>query len=663
MTPNQISEVCSVIADRLKAACKAYYNTGNPLMSDSDYDSLVDQLKRLAPDHPFLNQVGAPPASSTWKVVKHDHPVGSQDKLKSKEEFLSWAKKLGQTGFALQQKLDGLTLVLYYKDGKLTNAVTRGSGFEGEDILANAVKMQNVMFYMVRPVSGKKGELEPYSFTGSLRGEILLSISDFKKHFEPLGFKNPRNTVSGKSRDTQAGDLLKYLKVVYFDVIGCGAKTEDEKMKFLDDMGLEHVHHEIINDTEEVWRRYKEIEQERASLDWEIDGVVVKANDLVVQDKLGSDGNLRPRGQRCVKFEAQEAETVLEDILWTIGHSGVVCPTGKVKPVEIGGVTVTNVLLNNLDEFERLNLKTLGCTVKLIRAGDVIPKAVAVVKQGDRPLNVPTHCPSCKTKLIRNGPALLCPNDECEGRLVRKVRRWLDSLDIKFIGPEIEQALWDAELVRDPANLYTLKDQKAAPKSDISLLSQLKIGASDLGESRAKQILAEIDKTRELPLHMFFGSLGIQFLGARAAKHFVDDHGINTVEKFSDPDLIRNTTSIGPVIREKVADGIKAALPLIKKLLKHIKVVNPAKEIKQMGKTEGKLGGASYCFTGALPSGMGRSEAQELVRQAGGVVKDSVSKELQYLVIADPSSTSSKARKARELGVKLISEEEFRKMM
>lgn len=356
----------------LQKASEKYYNGVDSELSDEEFDLRVEQLQKLDPDNPFLLTVGAKPIGT---VVEHTTPIGSQEKLKTRKEFDDWCGKILNNQvynpFVLQYKLDGCTIVLYYEDGNLKRAVTRGDGYSGEDITSNVLQMQNV-----------KKKL-PIKWTGSLRGEIMLHIKSFNEHFKPIGYKNPRNTVSGMSRDQKENNLFKHFRIYYFDVMD-GETFEKEydivdehgRIKFITKtLGLEAVHTEFCTTPDEVWTGYEEIQKSRETLDFEIDGVIVRANSLAVQKEMGVSSDLRPKGQRCIKFPPLGAVTTLKIVHLTIGHTGAIIPNGILEPVNIGGVTVTNVLLNNFEEIERLKLKING-RVKIIRAGDVIPKAI-----------------------------------------------------------------------------------------------------------------------------------------------------------------------------------------------------------------------------------------------------------------------------------------------
>ena len=370
------------LAELIEQASDAYYNSGTAIMSNAEFDTLVEELKAIEPNHPVLKKVGATPLGTTYP---HTSPVGSQEKLKTREEFDRWAAKVQEaltkdksalwTGFQpyiLQWKLDGLTIVLYYKDGKLTRALTRGDGVRGEDVTKNVLMMQNVK------------KVLPVPFTGFLRGEAMLSISAFNNVFKALDFANPRNTVSGKVRDQKATkDLMKHFKVTYFDYVSEDGDTLSEIHSLLamkDSLKLETVESWVYSTPDEVWEAFDKLKAVRPTLDYEVDGVIVRANSIASQKAMGMSADMRPKGQRCIKFEAVSGFTTLNSVEMSIGHTGAIFPTGKVEPLSLGGVTITSVFLNNFEEIERLGVQ-IGDEVEVIRAGEVIPKLVSAQRR------------------------------------------------------------------------------------------------------------------------------------------------------------------------------------------------------------------------------------------------------------------------------------------
>ena len=641
---NRVTELVTT----LKSASDAYYNDdpSSLRISDSEYDSLVEELRGLDPDNGYLKNVGTQ-VSGLFTEVRHSLPMGSLEKCKGPAEIQKWWDKLPIKRVSYQWKFDGLSLSLKYESGRLTQAVSRGDGETGEDLTQNILKSK----YIPKRLSAK--------FTGFVRGEAILFKEDFDKYFKPNGFANPRNACGGaiRSKDGNGSEHVRFLpfdmsvNIVEGDdgpsiTLGLAKiRTEQQKMDALNKLGFDVRLCQVLSSVEAVLAAYDACTKVRDSQPFEVDGVVLKCDDIKLATAMGASDN-RPKAQRAVKFGALGAETVVERIEWSNGHTGAVIPTFKIKPVQVGGVTISSILLNNLGYMEALDIG-IGDKIEVERAGDVIPHVRRVIERTkERNRNVPNKCPACGGKLKRDGLHLMCTNVECSGKLIRKVRRWLDALDIKFIGDEVERALWDAKLVRDPADLYTLT---------LKDLVNLKVGNGEYGEARAKQILAEIDKTREMPLNMFFGSLGIKFLGTRAANHFVKDYGVNSMEKFLDTDGIRKNDKIGPIIRKEVADEIDRIKPLIEKLLKHVKVAETVKETGPLKVNAGQFAGRSCCFTGVRPT----SDERKKFESQGGVVKDSVSKNLTHLVVKDIATSSNKAMKATEYGVQVITYVEF----
>ena len=652
MSPN-----VNAIVKQLEAASNAYYNTGTSIMSDAEFDVLVQSLRDLDPKNAFLATIGAPPPNSLFKPVKHQIPMGSQEKVKNFEELSKWFAKLPHKEVVIQWKYDGASISLEYKNGKLVRAVSRGDGITGEDVTQNILRSPHIVKQLKLP------------FTGFIRGEVLLYKEDFKKYF-PDG-SNPRNQGNGIMR-SKDGEGCEHLRVMAYDVVvGSASKieraehaaatlTESDKLQWLKMNGFDQPLKTVLVSAVEIQDAHDGLGKAREGLPFEVDGIVIKLNNVAAAEAMG-ESDSRPKAQRAYKWEALGAVTVVTSIEWTVGHTGAVVPTFKVEERNIGGTRVGSVLMNNIGYCEAMDV-AVGDQVYVTRRGDVIPHIETVISRPkSRSWAPPSKCPVCEERLVRKEIHLVCPNTNCPGQKVRLIRRWLTALDIKFIGPEIEMALWESGLVQDPADLYTLTMER---------LANLTVGNGRLGEDRAGQILDEIDKSRKLELHQFMGALGIQFLGVRAAKHMVEDNGFDTIEKFSDPKLIRTgmslgaKKSLGPVVREAVAAGVEANLPLIKRLLRFVKLEAHKKVERTALMATGKAAsGKSFCFTGALPSGMGRNEAQGLVASAGGIVHDHVSKTTNFLVIADPSSNSSKANKARALGVTLISEAQFKEMV
>jgi DNA ligase (NAD+) len=597
---------------KLRNASDAYYNSGKQLMPDNEFDALVDQLRRLDPNHPFLKEVGAPPVKiSVWPKIKHKFLMGSQAKVKTKEEFMEWAKENGP--LIISDKMDGSTIVLTYEDDKLISAASRGDGLIGEDILPNVLKMQNVK------------EILP-KFSGVLRGEAIIHLSDFNKHIKPLGYKNSRNSVNGLSRDTNNSELIKYIKIVYFDVISDGLKTETDKRDLVNKYGLDYVRMSGPDDAEKIWKRFEETITERPTLDFEIDGQVVKIQDLATQHELG-DLNNRPRGQIAIKYESKGAETVIKDIIWQLGRSGKLSPVALIEPVDIGGVTIQRVTLNNRDYIKAIGA-SIGATVICVRQNDVIPAIVSAVGSGNGNTNEPTICPTCSDKLEIDGAYIICANIACAGLTFGDLVVWVRALKIKGIGPEIIRGLIEND-IDNPAKLMA---------ADVSQIS--KACNSNLN---GEKIYVQLKQSLNMDMTTFLYALNVPHIGEvnsrRIAKQFV------SIAKL----MAASTDELAKV------PGIKTTAETIKHALdEKIDLINELKKLITFKKESdmGKLASKSFCLTGELWAG--RNEIHDMIVASGGVVKTSVSKDLDYLVTDDQSSGSGKNKKAKEYGVTVI---------
>lgn len=617
------------LVKKLKEASHHYYNTGKPIMTDQQYDKLRDELESIDPNNSFLKIVGAPaPKSGAWQKKKHASFIGSQAKVTTQQQFDNWTKKMKSFMVSVSHKLDGCTIVLTYEKGVLSHAVTRGDGLEGEDIYRNALKMQNV-----------KREL-PIPFSGEIRGEVLLYLDKFETYFKPLGAKNARNSANGKARDTEdKEDLIKHLKVIYFDVLsGQDFKTEELKEKFIKSMGLEYVHSAYMPYSD-VWPYFQGFG--RDSLPFLIDGLVVKINDLEEQAALGVTSG-RPNGQVALKWPSKTAITKVLDVTWQVGLTGRITPVAELKPIELDGVTINRVTLNNMDEINRLNIG-INDTAVISRRNDVIPKLESLYnKSSDSiPIDPPTSCPMCGSALVKEptlkglGAHLICPFIECAGQTFGNMMTWIKVNKMLGFGRHVVSELVELGF-KTPDKLYeaSLQDlEKACGSAKI-----------------ASKLKAEIESKTEIALHKFLTALNVPALGntngERLAKKYKTLDGVlqATADELAFIQGIKTNA-------KKIRKGLDEKKDLISNLLHHV-------TIKTMD--AGRLKGASFCMTG-LRSFDGH-DLSELIIEKGGFVKSGVSKGLDYLIISDPNSSSNKANKARKYGTKLISPKEFMEM-
>lgn len=653
------------LTEQLKQASTAYYNTGEVLMTDQEYDQKLEQLKQLDQHNPFLKTVGAPPIGT---IQEHKIPMGSQSKLKDKTEFERWIKTISNTNlpykYVTQHKLDGSSLAVNYENGKLVSAISRGDGLKGEILTQNVLRMQNI-----------KKEL-PNAFTGSLRGEMMLSIPVFNETFKPLGHKNPRNTASGLSRNRkeEAEELQKHMKVIFYDIASKDYfETEYDKLEYINTkLGLEIVPTMYFKNTEDVWDYYKNLENSRNVLQYEIDGIIIRGNSLEIQEQLGMNSNMCPKGQACLKFVTNKAETTLREVIITIAHTGAMVPAGVLDPVEIGGATISNVLLNNYDYINELGL-TKGCRIIIERAGDIIPHIKEVLNKTDVPILPPSECISCKGPLTKDGVYHKCLNEECDGVAIRKVKNWITKRNIKFIGDSLLDVLYEKHAIKEPYDLYKLTEED---------LSKVNRGSGIVGTA-SKQIMAEIEKSKQCTIADLLGSVCIKFLGRRQVEIIIEvsKGKISALEDFYNlkaEDLL-SLPGFKDSKANGIVDGIQKVKPTIEALLSAgvtiVEKEKPARvldlDTPEAGGTN-KLVGRAFCFTGAINKvdensvRFTRKMMHDVVLKNGGQVLDEprlVPNCESYLVQADITSQSSKSKKAVKIGATVISEEDFWKMV
>ncbi len=458
MTDIAIQELRSLI---LKAK-HAYYYCGEPIMSDAEYDALEDQLRQIVPDDPVLALVGSPiPADTILTKARHSIPMGSQSKVNAEAEFMAWAQKSEGGAIHASLKGDGASAAAYYQQGHLVQAISRGDGTIGEDITANAMRFKGLPAWV-----GSEGQ----GFTGAVRFEVILTVDDWTA-IEPSRSKNPRNAgngIMGRKNCHQSDRLTAYAFDIHETVRGESYRfaTEAEKAQRLSQLGFNLIPQCLCSTAEEAVAYFRETAEQREALPFWIDGVVLKMNDLGLQERMGVTSG-RPKGQVAWKFDSSGSETVLTGVVISGGHTGAIVPTGQLQPVEIGGTTVSSVSLVNFDEIARLDL-AVGDSVWVIKANDIIPKVVRVTHRPEhrQPIPAPHACPFCGADAGRRintggdeGVILACRNAACPKQSSGKINRWIGSLDILGIGDVVLESMLDQLQIEDAADLYTLKDR------------------------------------------------------------------------------------------------------------------------------------------------------------------------------------------------------------
>lgn len=612
---------------------QAYYN-GKPLVTDSVYDLFKDSLYRaLPPDHPELDKVGHPP-SSDWPKERHEIHMGSQNKLSSEEEITDWLKKrMAETGIdnppmILQHKIDGFSLEIKYKKGRIQAGITRGDGIVGENVTPN-VKLFRYMPCIL-----------PIDNDVIVRAEGVLYNEDFDAVQDETGdrYENPRNAAAGISRRLD-GKFCKRIRVIAYDV-NAKVELEREKSEILHKLGFEPVTSYVCDSIESVLKVYRWVKDEvRQKLPYKIDGLVLKFDDLKIQDKLGIKRN-RPEGQIALKFDPDQAMTINKDIAVQLGRSGKLTPVAVLEPVKLDGSTITRATLHNFSYIEEKFIRP-GVEVVIEKKGDIIPQVVEVVDVGDHQelYQRPTKCPSCNSDLEWDGVNLYCISKECRERDVAKMVYWVKTLDMKGFSQRFIEKLWDIGKLRKVSDLYKLQ-----PDDFTSM--------EGIGEKGVRAFFKTLRDSSEMYLEKFIQALGISGCNSSTAAVLA--------EKFKDWDtiaqLLPDQIAALPGYAEKkastICEGISEVREMGYELLEGIRI----KEKKR-----GSLSDMSFCVTGSLES-MGREEFKAFVIDNGGSVKSTVSAGLTFLVNNDADSPSSKNQKAKKLGVKVITEEEFLKL-
>ena len=620
------------LAERVERHRAAYYK-GTPEISDAAFDAIEDELRELDPTHPVLAKVGSAELVSEWHKARHEIPMGSLNKAVSENELRAWLTRCDEllaqdqvgsiaSDLFVAEKLDGISIEVIYRDGKLVDAITRGDGEWGERITSNVARMKGV------PARIK----DRHSM--SVRGEIIVRVSDLKKYFP--GVTSPRNMAAGASKRLD-GQGAEHCTVLFYDVADhLNLPTEVEKFAFLRSLGFAtpRTAHGSIDDVLALHQRY--VDSVRSSLDYEIDGLVVYANSLHAQALVG-EVNHRPRGAVAFKFASPAKVTTVLEIRWDTGPSGRVVPLAVVAPVELAGAVVQRASLHNAANVRALGIG-VGDEVLVSRRNDVIPYVEEVVEKRGPASVPPSSCNVCGSTLSIEGEYLVCRNNACRAIVEGRIENWITAVGALEWGERLVAQLVAADLVKEPADLYKLTVK------DIASLDRR-------GEKSATKCLEQLKSRLPLTLPVFIAALGMDSFALQTAKLLVAA-GFNTLSKMqaASEEQLAAIPGLGPLKAASIVRGLRSREEEIQRLLAAgIVPVTP-----QEG---GVLAGMSFCFTGS--STLSRPELTRLVESKGGRVLAAVTKELQFLVIADQASTSSKAVKARKLGTKLITEEEL----
>ena len=645
-----------------------YYVLDDPKISDAEFDKLMNQLKALEAKYPDLvtpdsptQRVGGSPREG-FQTVRHKRPMLSLDNAFSYDELREFDRRVRELAgrerveYVTEHKFDGLSMSLQYEGGVFARGVTRGDGTTGEDVTPNVRAIRSVPL-RVDSATLKKLRL---GADFEVRGEIIMPRSAFEelnRQQEEQGgkrFANPRNAAAGAVRVLDPAITASRRLDFYAYMLLAGdrvpVKRHSDALEALAKLQFKVSRDwKLCRTLDEVLKYCEAWESRREKLPYEIDGIVIKVNDIALQEELGFTAKA-PRWAVAYKYPAHQATTVVKDIQVNVGRTGVLTPVAILEPVQVGGVTVSRSTLHNMDEVQRLGVQ-IGDTVLIERAGEVIPHVLKVVKEGKnrRPFVMPKECPVCGTKIHKaeGEVAYRCVNAACPAKLKESLLHFAGrhAMNIDGLGAKIVDQVVDKGLVKDFADLYSLKLEQLA-------------GLERMAEKSAQNLLDEIEASKSNSLARLIYALGIPFVGERTAQllaeHFgsLDKLASATVEELSE------VPEVGPKVAASIVEFFSE--PANRKLVEKLRKAGLRFTEERKAPRDSRLAGKTFVFTGALAH-RSREQAEELVVSHGGKVSSSVSKKTDYVVVG--SEPGSKYDKAKSLGVTILDEAQFEKLL
>ncbi|MBE6760183.1 MAG: NAD-dependent DNA ligase LigA [Ruminococcaceae bacterium] len=638
---------------------RLYYDLDSPVLEDSEYDALTRELRAIEAEYPQLATADSPTArvggeaQAKFSPVEHQVRMESLQDVFSKEEVVDFCtsvlEEYPDAEFVIEQKIDGLSVSLEYRDGVLVRGSTRGNGDVGEDVTENLMTIRSIP----HRIDNAPEYLE-------VRGEVYMpraAFAELNARQEEAGqktFRNPRNAAAGSLRQKDASVTAgRDLDLFIFNVQqarGMSFESHSQSLDWLAQAGFPvSLRRKPYRTIDEVLAQIDEIGEERHSLAFDTDGAVVKIDSLELRAELGSTSKY-PRWAVAYKYPPEQAETTVLDIELTVGRTGVITPTGIFEPVSLGGTTVSRASLHNEEYIAEKDIR-IGDRVILRKAGEIIPEVIRVVSHGEDsvPYAMPEICPSCGEPVahINDEAALRCTNMQCPAQLERRLIHFAsrEAMDIDGMGPAVITQLIDAGLLASPADLYRLEADKVAE-------------LERMGKTSANNLIKAIDKSRSNDLYKLIFACGIRHIGVAASRLLCD--------AFGDIDGIMNATAdqmseidgFGGTMAAAVSEYF--AQPESRRLIEELRELGVKMTAAKKETGDGALNGLTFVITGTLPS-LSRTEAAALIEQNGGKVASSVSKKTSYLLAGEKAG--SKLDKANQLGVTVISEEQLREMI
>lgn len=651
----ELKEKMDRMVEELNAANYRYYVLDDPTMDDRDYDLKLRELEELEKDHPELARADSPTkrvggeALSKFEKVTHPVPLNSLQDVFSKEELSDFVDRMlaadPDTVFSVEPKIDGLSVALEYENGQFVRGATRGDGNVGEDVTENLRTIHTIPMVL---------ENAPERLI--VRGEVFMPKTSFRRlnrtqeeQGKPL-FANPRNAAAGSLRQLDPKIAAKRgLDIYVFNIQLAEGKfftTHGESLDFLKDLGFPTIPHKLLSKPDEIGAEVTRIDAEREKLTCDIDGAVIKVNDLLQRERLGDTAKY-PRWAVAYKYPPEIKETVVEDIVVQVGRTGVLTPKAVVSPVYLAGTTVTNATLHNQDFISQRDIR-IGDTVKIRKAGEIIPEILEVVLS-KRPENavpyfLPDKCPICgaKTERDEDGAFLRCTGAECPAQLSRNIAHFVsrDAMDIDGLGSAIVDALIEKGYLKSPADIYYLTPEEVG-----SLWQK--------GDTAAKKLLSAIQDSKSRDVSRLIYALGIRQVGVKTGKVLATAFGSLDALEQASVEALTEVPDVGEVTAGFIADWF--AQPQSRHLLERLRQAGVNfRSLRQVG--DQRFAGMTFVLTGAL-SRFTREEATEQIENLGGKVSGSVSKKTKFVVVGE--NAGSKERKARELGIQILTEDEF----
>ncbi len=637
-----------------------YYNLDNPVLSDTQYDELYKRLQSLENAYPQYRTQNSPTqrvggkASKTFAQIAHTVPMMSLDNSYNADDIRAWHERTAkilqshQFEMVLEAKIDGVSCSLTYENGQLVRAASRGDGRIGEDITANVRTIKNIPHTLPNAPAGL---LE-------IRGEVYITKKDLdalnkiQQEKNENSFANTRNAAAGFLRHKNTEIVAARPLQFFAHSFGVGEINADRFSGFIDlcknwGFAVGPVRMQTTN-IEEIIRFYNQFSSSRHQLPFDVDGLVVKVNSFQEQKILGATAK-SPRWAIAFKYPAPQATTRLNNVIFSVGRSGIITPVAELEPVSIGGVTISNATLHNFDEIKRLHVR-VGDSVIVERAGEVIPKIVKVVEQkGTQDILPPETCPACNGKVYKEADEVgyYCVNPSCPAQLRARLLHFVsrDAMDIDGLGDMIMDQLLERQFVTDFADIYKLNFFHV-------------LNLENFKDKKAKNLLDSIEESKHRPLSKLLFALGVPFVGAKTAEILADRFRTLDTLKNASLEELQSIREVGEIVSQSVYDFFrdpKVCEQLERLRQEGLNFTQPKKEL-----SGNILDGKTLVFTGELQT-LKRTEAEQLAKQYGGYASGSVSKKTSFVVAGE--NAGSKLRKAQELGVPVITEEEFLKMI